>query len=79
MIDVEVTELDNKTYVEVDKYDIKDKTYVLLINQDDPKDFTIRKLTVEGETIFYTGLDSNEEFDLALMYFVKRHSDLLKN
>lgn len=79
MIEVEATEIDNITYVELDKIDIKDVTYVLLVNQDDSHDFCIKKLVVENGIIYYASLDSDKEFDLALMKFTKKHSDLLKS
>lgn len=79
MIDVEKADIDNITYVEVDKVDIKDVTYVLLVNQDDNKDFCIRKLEAQNGVIYYVGLDDDKEFDLVLMHFTKKHSNILEN
>ena len=76
-MDIETTVINNKTYMEVDKIDIKDITYVFLINFVDKNDFLIRKLKAKDGKVYYSNLDTNEEFDKALLYFAKKHGHLL--
>lgn len=77
-MNVETTIIDGKKYIEIDKIDIKNNTYVFLSNSLDDTDFLIRKLVSRDGKIFYEGLDSEEEFDNALIYFVKKHENILK-
>lgn len=77
-MNVETTIIDGKKYIEIDKIDMKNNTYVFLSNSLDDTDFLIRKLVSRDGKIFYEGLDSEEEFDNALIYFVKKHENILK-
>lgn len=77
-MNVETTIIDGKKYIEIDKIDIKNNTYVFLSNSLDDTDFLIRKLVSRDGKIFYEGLDSEEEFDNAMMYFIKKHENILK-
>lgn len=77
-MNVETTIIDGKKYIEIDKIDIKNSTYVFLSNSLDDTDFLIRKLVSRDGKIFYEGLDSEEEFDNAMVYFVKKHENILK-
>ncbi len=76
-MNVDVSVIDNKSYIEVDRITKNGKTFVFLVNSINKTDFIIRKLLAEDGDIYYVGLDSNEEFDLALMYFTKKHEDIL--
>lgn len=76
-MNVDVSVIDNKSYIEIDKIVKNGKTYVYLVNSIDKTDFIIRKLVAENGEIYYVGLDSNKEFDLALMYFTKKHEEVL--
>lgn len=77
-MNVETTIIDGKKYIEIDKIDIKNETYVFLSNTVDDKDFLIRKLVSKDGKIFYEGLESDTEFDNALVYFAKKHENILK-
>ena len=46
-------------------------TYVYLANMEDPEDFCIRKVKIENEKKYLTGLDSDEEFELVMLSFAK--------
>lgn len=78
-MNVDVAVIDNKSYIEIDKIKKNNKTFVYLINSIDNKDFIIRKLVAENGEICYVGLDSKKEFDLALMYFTKKHGSILSD
>lgn len=78
-MNVETTIIDGKKYIEIDKIDIKNNIYVFLSNSLDDTDFLIRKLVSRDGKIFYEGLDSEEEFDNAMVYFVKKHENILKD
>lgn len=76
-MNVDVSVIDNKSYIEIDKISKNGKTYVYLINSIDKTDFIIRKLVALNGDIHYKGLDNDKEFDLALMYFTKKHESIL--
>ena len=50
-------------------------TYVYLANIDDEEDFCIRKVDNSKNSELLVGLDSNNEFDKALLLFTKKHQD----
>lgn len=76
-MNVESVVINNKTYLEIDKIIVQDKTFVYLVNKEDENDFCIRKLKVIDGKLFYEGLKDNEEFDLAIMYFTKKHQNII--
>ena len=73
-----VTLEDGLEYTILDEIDIDDNRYVYLSNEDDGQKFKIRKSQMVGNIEMYVGLDSDEEFDKALLYFTKKHGDELK-
>lgn len=75
----ETVTIDEKEYIETDIIEKNGNSYAYLVNSEDEKDFMIRKLISKNGKIYYVGLDDDKEFDLALMYFAKKHSNLLKN
>lgn len=77
-MNVETIIIDGKKYMEIDKIEVKDNTYVYLCNIDDNSDFFIRKLVKSDDKLCYLGLKDNDEFDLALMYFAKKHENLIQ-
>lgn len=77
-MNVEVTNINGKNYIEIDKIEGNNNTYVYLSNKDDDKDFCIRKIVAREGKIYYEGLKDNDEFDLALMYFAKKHQNFIK-
>lgn len=51
-MNVETTIIDGKKYIEIDKIDMKNNTYVFLSNSLDDTDFLIRKLVSRDGKIF---------------------------
>ena len=45
----------------------------------DGKEFVETDIIEKNGKMYYSGLDDDNEFDLALMYFAKKHSNFLKN
>ncbi len=78
-MNVETTVINNKTYIEVDQVEIKGTTYVYLSNFLDDNDFLIRKLGVEDGKIYYERLKDDKEFELAMMYFTKKHKNMINS
>ncbi len=77
MNELDALNLEGKDYVIVDEEKINNTLYVHLASADDPEDFCIRKVVIKNGEEILTGLDSDEEFDMALDAFInKNHSDL---
>lgn len=75
MKDLEIIILeDNIEYVVIDKIISDDVTYVYLTNKDDEKDFCIRKIIKENGKDMLSGLNSEAEYDKALLLFTKKHN-----
>ncbi len=64
---------DGLEYMVLDEIDSGSTTYVYLTNVSDEEDFCIRKVNNEKNSELLVGLDSNEEFDKALLIFDKKH------
>lgn len=66
---------DDLEYVVIDEISDGDGiTYVYLANTNDEKDFCIRKVDDRKDSELLVGLDSNIEFDKALLIFTKKHN-----
>ena len=74
---VKITDIDGKEYIELDTIMINDNKYVYLVNKNDDKDFIINKIVVENEKEYYEGLSSNEEFQIALLTFIKENKNII--
>lgn len=75
MVDVEKVTLDDGiTYVIVDEIEFDNKKYIYLVNENDEKDFCIRKSISENGEEFFVGLETDEEFDKAMLYFTKKNN-----
>jgi len=48
-------------------------TYYYLANIDDEEDFCIRKIEKENDDQLLVGLDSDQEFDRAMLMFMKKN------
>ena len=79
MSEYNIASLNGKDYIEVDTINFKDNTYVFLVNEKDEKDFLIRKITNENEKAFYEPLETKEEFEVVMLMFTKKHSNVLEN
>lgn len=66
---------DNIEYMVLDEINTGSITYVYLANIDDEEDFCIRKVDNSKNSELLVGLDSNNEFDKALLLFTKKHQD----
>ncbi len=67
---------DGNDYVIMDEIENNGITYVYLSNIDDEKDFCIRKLDNTNLDIeMLVGLDSDIEFDKALLIYTKKHKN----
>jgi len=73
-----VTLEDGKEYIILDEIDIDGTKYVYLSADDDEQKFKVRKVQMAGNIEMYVGLDSDQEFDKAMLYFTKNHQDELK-
>ena len=78
-MDRDATFINNKEYIELETISINDNEYAYMINPEDEEDFTVRKVIFEEDKKVYAPLKDREEFEKALMYFVKKHSNLLKD
>ena len=68
------TTLNGINYVEVDTINEKEITYSYLVNPNDTDDFIIRKIINKEGKEYYDALDNETEYNLALMYFIKKHA-----
>jgi hypothetical protein len=64
---------DGITYMVLDEIDNKEITYVYLSNIEDEEDFCIRKVDNMKNSELLIGLDSDEEFDKALLLYTKKN------
>ena len=48
-------------------------TYYFLANIDDEEDFCVRKIEKENDDQLLVGLDSDQEFDRAMLMFMKKN------
>lgn len=78
-IDVNVTNINGKDYIEVDTIDVNGIKYVYLSNENDDKDYLILKVISGNGKEFYDKIESDEEFELVLLNFTKKHKEELKN
>ncbi len=70
-----VTLEDGINYVIIDEIDNNDITYVYLTNEDNERDFCIRKCDKLNNHQILNGLDSDDEFDKALLLYTKKHQN----
>ncbi len=73
-----VTLEDGNEYIILDEIDIDGVKYVYLTTEEDETKFKIRKVQMAGNIEMYVGLDSDSEFDKAMLYFTKNHKDEIK-
>lgn len=73
MEELEYIILENgRDYFIIDEITENNVTYLYLTNENDEKDFCIRKMGKDNEVL---KLDNDKEFDKALLYFTKKHKD----
>ena len=76
-MDVNTVIYNGKKYIELDTIENKDITYAYLINQEDEYDYMIRRVIIENDETYYDPVKDDNEFQIALMLFLKKHNDLL--
>lgn len=67
-MEVNVASIDGVDYIEREIIKVSDKEYALLVNENNEYDFCIKRKEKEE----YFPLKDKEEFELVLMYFVKK-------
>lgn len=65
--------MNDPNYEEIDVIEVNGTKYAYLSNPDNPNDFIINKIILKDNKEYYTGLDNENEYDLALMYFMKKY------
>ncbi len=75
--EVKVIELDDGTYVVDDEITINNTKYVYLTNEADVMDFYIQKVILKDNEEYLEGIDSDEEFDMAMQAFLNKHKQEL--
>lgn len=76
MREYDIVLIEGTEYIEVDRINIEDNVYVYLSEVNNPDNFIIKKyLVVDGEE-YFEGLESDNEFDKVLTYFLKKHKDV---
>ena len=73
MNELDALKLEGRDFVIVDEIKIDDVLYVQLASASDPEDFCIRKVILKNKEEILTGLDSDEEFDMALSAFIEKN------
>ena len=76
-INVNVTDIDGKEYIELDTVEVKDSKYVYLVSTNDDKDFLINKIVLDNGKEYYESLESNEEFQIVLLNFIKKNKSII--
>lgn len=68
-----VTLEDNQEYIVLDKMDMNNKSYIFLVSNNEEQDFLIQEYRKGGNKFYPI---TEEEFDLLLKEFNKRHENL---
>lgn len=76
-INVNVTDIDGKEYIELDTIEVKGSKYVYLVSTNDDKDFLINKIVLDNGKEYYESLESNEEFQIVLLNFIKKNKSVI--
>ena len=76
-ISVNVTDIDGKEYIELDTVEVKGSKYVYLVSTNDDKDFLINKIVLDNGKEYYESLESNEEFQIVLLNFIKKNKSVI--
>lgn len=76
-INVNVTDIDGKEYIELDTVEVKGSKYVYLVSTNDDKDFLINKIVLNNGKEYYESLESNEEFQIVLLNFIKKNKSVI--
>ena len=69
MKEVEYVTFNNIDYIIVDSVKYNHYKYIYMVNENDPKDFYIRKLVNEDGKTYYTNVDNEKDLDLLINFF----------
>lgn len=78
MEEVDVITLNDGDYIITDEIDINNVKYYYLTKEDDIAKFCIRKINIINNEEYLVSLDSQEEFDKALLSFIEKNKDIAK-
>jgi len=79
MENVQTIELEGKKYMIVAELNINGIPYIHFASIDNPGDFCIRKVSIMDGEEMIVGLDSREEFDMALKAFSDKQTKSFEN
>ncbi len=72
-MEVNVIEIDNKNYYILETLEIDNNKYFILANENDKKDFCVRKVIKENNQEFLVKLENAEELDKVLLHFCDKY------
>ena len=70
--EVEYDEYNNIDYLIISNLEYNGTQYVYMVNENDPMDFYIRKITTENGEEYYENIDNIKEFNTLLELFNKK-------
>lgn len=79
MKEYDVVSIEGIEYIQVDKIEIEGNIYVFLSEVNNIDNFIIKKYIVDDGKEYFEGLESNNEFDKVLTYFLKKHKNIFNN
>jgi len=79
MKDVKTIFLEDKAYMVIGELEINGVNYIHFAEIENPQKFCIRKTAMINGEEMIVGLDSKEEFDMALKSFSQKHIKDLEN
>lgn len=68
-----ITLENNNDYAVVDTLVVDNNKYLFLVNEQDEKDVTVRKVITKDNKEYLNKLDSNEEFEKIMTEFLNKH------
>ena len=78
-IQVETLEIDGKDYVLLESLEANGKKYFYFSNFENQNDIQILKEKIESDEKYFVSLDSETEYDEALILFNQKYKDINKN
>lgn len=75
MRELETIELEGKEYIIRSEIILQGSKYIHLTSSSDPEDFCIRKIRINDGKEMLVGLDSEQEFNMALEAFSSKYKE----
>lgn len=66
---------DNIEYTEIDRINYNKNTYSILSDLENPSKFCIKRLIMQNNYEYITGIDSKDEFDNVLKIFIDKYTN----